>query len=246
MNNQTNPKNQKSAQMRTIYVTLALAMVVMAVLVALSGSWRRSVNESRVTGSTQDAILTLPDKQVMAPHTDSDTAENTTDAAAATDTADITSAKPSDAEPLPEFVAPVSGSLMKAHSGDTAVFSLTMNDYRPHYGVDLYASVGDDVFAAADGEIAEIWEDPMSGNCISIKHSGGAVSIYRNLAPTVPENITVGAKVSAGEVIGSVGETSLLEIAEEPHIHYELKIDDVSVNPADYIAFPAADTNYEG
>lgn len=254
MNNQNRRKSEKSAQMRTIYVTLALALVVMTVLVALSSSWRKAVDETPGASDTE-AIATLPNEQVMAPHTSAESDMTETEAAATTAEATETdaaateesSAKPSSAEPaLPEFVAPVGGHLMKSHSGDVPVFSVTMNDYRPHTGVDLSASIGDDVFAAAAGMVKEIWEDPMSGNCISIVHDGGAVTVYRNLAPTVPDSITVGAAVSAGQVIGSVGESSLLEIADEPHIHFELSVDGEVVDPAEYIAFPTADTGYEG
>jgi len=235
---------EKKSQMKTIYITLAVSLVIMAFLVVLSGAWRRAERDVSVL-STTEAMAQEDDRQVMANRTDN--AEETTagTTAAIAETSLITE-EPAIAETLPEFISPVDGYVMKEHSGDTPVFSVTMNDYRPHIGVDVYAPAGDDVFASAEGEISNIWEDPMSGNCISITHSGGAVSIYRNMSPTLPENITVGAKVSAGEVIGSVGESSLLEIADDPHVHFELTIDGVAVDPAMYITFDSDDTEYEG
>ena len=235
---------EKKSQMKTIYITLAISLVIMAILVVLSGAWRRGEQEVSVL-STTEAMAQENDRQVMANRADEaeETTIETTDAIAITE---VIPEEPVVVETLPEFISPTAGYIMKEHSGDTPVFSVTMNDYRPHVGVDVYAPAGDDVFASADGEISNIWEDPMSGNCISITHSGGAVSIYRNMSPTVPENITVGAKVSAGEVIGSVGESSLLEIADDPHVHFELTIDGAAVDPANYITFDVADTEYEG
>lgn len=235
---------EKKSQMKTIYITLAVSLIIMAFLVVLSGAWRRGEHDVSVL-STTEAMAQEDDRQVMANRTDEPVETTPETTAVAADTTVITE-EPAIVETLPEFISPVAGYVMKEHSGDTPVFSNTMNDYRPHVGVDVYAPVGDDVFASADGEISNIWEDPMSGNCISITHSGGAVSIYRNMSPTIPDNVTVGAKVTAGEVIGSVGESSLLEIADDPHIHFELTIDNVPVDPAKYITFDVADTEYEG
>jgi len=234
--------------MRTIYVTLALALVIMAVLVALSSAWRKT--DEGAVESSEDVILDLEDKEAMAPYTEKATTPPETekaDVAPETVTEDTATEKPVAAEPtLPEFVSPVSGTVSKGHSADTPVYSLTMNDYRTHIGIDIAASIGDDVYAAAAGTVKEIWEDPMAGNCMSITHDGGAVSIYRNISPNLPESITVGAKVSAGDVIASVGDTSLVELSDEAHLHFELTIDGVQVDPVKYISIPTSDTGYEG
>ena len=56
------------------------------------------------------------------------------------------------------------------------------------------------------------------------------------LAPDSAEGKTVGAKVTMGQTIGAVGDTSLVEIAEEPHLHFEIKVDGQYADPLDYIA----------
>lgn len=150
------------------------------------------------------------------------------------------------ADPLPDFIAPVSGMVSKAYSVDVPVYSLTMEDYRAHTGVDIAASLGTAVRAAAAGTVGEIWEDPMMGTCLSIEHSGGARSIYKNLAPALMDGIEAGAAVQAGTILGAVGESALAEIAEPSHLHYELELDGVSVNPADYMLLGTVDTAYEG
>ena len=136
--------------------------------------------------------------------------------------------------------------ISKSHTVDVPVYSLTMNDYRTHAGVDIVSTAGAAVCAAADGTIGEIWEEPMMGTCLSIEHTGGARSIYKNLSPQLPETVVAGATVRAGEKIASVGESALMEVAESPHLHYELEVDGVSVNPADYMLIGSDDTGYEG
>ncbi len=246
MNNQNNRKKNKDAQMRTIYLTLSLSLILIAVLVAMSAALGRSAGDPKDT----EVIATEEDKQVIAGLTEEDvTTKESESETTETETSrtETTQTEPAVAEPeLPEFVAPGTGYVMKNHSGETPVFSVTMNDYRPHLGVDISGAVGDDVFACAAGTVKDIWEDPMSGYCISIEHDGGALSIYRNLSASVPENITTGAAVSAGEVIGSIGDTSLLEIADESHLHFELTINGEQVNPVSYITFSTADEEYEG
>lgn len=241
MKYQTNRRSKKAAQLRTIYVTLALSLAIMAAFIALSGAWRssdRTPSESKSTAAAASTYRTPPTDTV---------AGSVTEPVSDTKKASSETAEPSSIEaPLPEFISPVSGHMFNAFSGNTPVFSLTMNDYRPHTGVDISASVGDDVFASASGVVTEIGEDPMSGGFITVTHSGGAVSTYRNLAPNLPDCIAVGYEVSSGEVIASVGESSLCEIAEEPHLHFELTINGETKDPAEYISFGTADTDYEG
>ena len=91
------------------------------------------------------------------------------------------------------------------------------------------------VVSAADGTVGNLWEDPFHGYCMSVVHSGGATSIYRNLAEEPSASVAVGAHVVAGQILGYIGESSLVECAEEPHLHYELEINGTVVDPLDYL-----------
>ena len=66
------------------------------------------------------------------------------------------------------------------------------------------------------------------------EHDGDAESVYQNLAEDVA--VSVGDTVKSGEVLGAVGESALIEIAEEPHLHFALRVAGKSVNPLDYIS----------
>lgn len=139
---------------------------------------------------------------------------------------------------LPEFAAPVNAPVLKDYSDDVPVFSYTMNDYRVHNGLDFAASIGTPVCAAADGTVCEITDDPMMGVCVGISHSGGAVTRYKGLSNETMDLCKVGDSVTRGQVIGSAGDTALIESAEENHVHFELTVNGESQNPADY--FPVS------
>lgn len=134
------------------------------------------------------------------------------------------------------FVSPVAGMTSKDFEIDIPVYSLTMNDYRAHTGVDIAASLGSEVVAASSGVVCRVWSDPMMGQSVTIDHGDEIYTTYMNLSPEIAEGITVGAKVTMGQTIGSVGDTSLTEIAEEPHLHFEIKVDGQYADPLDYIA----------
>ncbi len=153
---------------------------------------------------------------------------------------------------MPEFVAPAVGVVSKGHDLDTLVFWNTTQDWRVHRGMDIVTEVGAKVMAAATGTITSIANDPLYGMTIEITHAGGAVTRYSNLQDTLPEGIEVGAIVKCGDTIGCVGETARIEIAEEPHLHFEMMVDGKSVDPMDYIstssvqASLSVDVSYEG
>lgn len=147
----------------------------------------------------------------------------------------------SETDVLPEFSLPVNGDISMDFSDSVPVFSPTMGDWRTHLGVDVACELGTEVLAVADGTVSRVWEDPFMGVCVSVEHSGKAVSIYRNLAKEVGDGIVEGCTVKAGDVIGTVGETAMNEIAQEPHLHYELTVDGKNVNPKDHIKFPTKD-----
>ena len=169
---------------------------------------------------------------VVANRTSDDPLDTNTDTSGQTDQNDTNT------NTLPTFSLPVSGEISMDFSDSVPVFSQTMNDYRTHLGVDISASLGDEVLAVADGVITNVWDDPFMGTCVSIEHTGNAVSIYKNLDPEVNDGIVIGASVKSGDIIGAVGESAMNEIAEEPHLHYELKVDGTHVDPKKHFKFP--------
>jgi murein DD-endopeptidase MepM/ murein hydrolase activator NlpD len=146
------------------------------------------------------------------------------------------------------FVAPMTaGNIIKEWSADIPVFSMTMEDYRLHMGIDVAASAGANVYAVADGTVESVEFHPMMGQTVVIVHADGYKSVYQNMQTSVPSGIKAGVTVKAGDKIGSVGDTALIEISEEPHLHFELYKDGVCENPLAHFTVTPIDPskNYE-
>ena len=132
------------------------------------------------------------------------------------------------------FIAPTAGTVSKEHSLEMPVFSVTLGEWRVHTGIDISCEEGAGVFASEAGIVTGIYNDPMLGYTVEITHKNDIKTRYSNLASDIGE-LKVGDEVSLGDKIGVVGDTSLSELAEEPHLHFEVLLKDVKVNPMDYI-----------
>ena len=126
-----------------------------------------------------------------------------------------------------------SGSTQAAYSVDALQYNATTQDWRTHAGVDLAASVGTPVKAAGAGIVTAVYDDEFLGTTVVINHPDGHVSQYSNLA--VMPSVSAGDSVEAGQTIGAVGETALLEIADEPHLHFAVYANGDTIDPAEFI-----------
>ena len=134
------------------------------------------------------------------------------------------------------------GSLLKGHDATLQVWSDTMGDYRVHLGIDIATVENAPVFAAASGTVERIWDDALMGKCMAISHDGGEIyTIYKNLSSTLADGIEKGSAVSVGQKIGYVGDTAISELADEPHIHLEMTVGGLNVNPMEYFNANAKD-----
>lgn len=137
---------------------------------------------------------------------------------------------------------PATGVISKGHDATIQVWSETMGAYKVHLGIDINTEEGAPVFAAADGTVSKIWDDAMMGKCIAIDHGDGVFTFYKNLDPALSEGIEKGKALKSGDQIGKVGESALAEIADEPHLHIEMTVNGLAVDPTDYFSKEAKDT----
>ena len=130
-------------------------------------------------------------------------------------------------------VAPLVGEEVAAFSVDELTYNETLGDWRTHDGIDIAAEVGTQVIAACSGVVTAVRDDDMMGTLVTIAHDDGYETIYSNLqsVPTVSE----GQQVSAGEVIGSVGCTSIAEFAVPAHLHFGVTKDGVPCDPQEFL-----------
>ena len=166
---------------------------------------------------------------VQIPEDTTPTIENTEDT--------LPEASEPEVEKKPEklvFVAPLVGQVGVSHSVDTPVFSTTLGEWRVHRGIDIVTDESAEVYAAERGEVTRVFNDALLGKTVEITHDGGIVTRYSNLAADV--KVKVGDTVTSGALIGTIGDSSISELAEEPHLHFEMLVNGVSVNPLDYIS----------
>jgi murein DD-endopeptidase MepM/ murein hydrolase activator NlpD len=98
-----------------------------------------------------------------------------------------------------------------------------------HKGLDIAAPPGTPIIAPADGVISYAGYDSGYGKLISIDHGYGMVTRYGHVSKIYA---TLGQKVKRGDVIGAVGNTGR---STGPHLHYEVRINNVPVDPSNYI-----------
>lgn len=128
----------------------------------------------------------------------------------------------------PEFVRPVSGTIVHGFSGEDMEYSETLEDWRVHAGTDFEAKYGEQVKAISDGTVEDIYFDEVYGQCILIDHGNGTKTLYTGLMEAVA--VETGEKITAGTVIGGFGNTAIFEVAEEPRLHVELIQNGVRTN----------------
>lgn len=139
-------------------------------------------------------------------------------------------------EILLDFIFPTNGEISKEYSGTELVYSETMNDYRTHSGIDITAVDGTPVYSAESGNIKSIDNHPLWGNCITVEHENGYTTCYKNLSESLPEGIETGSYIEKGGIIGTAGNTALVEIGEQTHLHFEMYVNGKPVNPTEYIS----------
>ncbi len=136
-------------------------------------------------------------------------------------------------EEVLEFVMPLEGDVMEVFSKDTLIYSKTLEEWVTHLGIDIKAPKTTVVSSAEAGVIKSIKNDPRYGLTIVVEHNEMYQTVYSNLLST--EFVVVGESVTKGQPIGTVGNTATFEIAEEPHLHFELLENGLQVDPMLYI-----------
>jgi len=98
-----------------------------------------------------------------------------------------------------------------------------------HEGIDISNRTGTIVVAPANGFVSDIGNDYAHGKFLIISHGFGMTTRYSHLNKTL---VKVGQKVKRGDKIAEVGTTGK---TTGPHLHYEVKLNSIPVNPMRYI-----------
>lgn len=129
-------------------------------------------------------------------------------------------------------VAPVKGETVLGYDDKSLQYNETTRDWRLHTAVDITAP-GQTVLACMAGTVTDVYDDDYLGTTVSIRHDGGYETRYSNL--TAMPTVKKGDLVKAGDVIGAVGETAILESSEPAHLHFQVLKDGKPVDPAEFL-----------
>jgi murein DD-endopeptidase MepM/ murein hydrolase activator NlpD len=99
----------------------------------------------------------------------------------------------------------------------------------PHLGVDIAASKGTPIFAAAKGRVVAAGWRVGYGLTVEIDHGYGYKTLYGHASRVL---VRQGQPVDRGDVVAQVGNTG---IATSSHLHYEVSQNGVPQNPANFI-----------
>lgn len=131
------------------------------------------------------------------------------------------------------FQKPVEGEIIREYAQDNLVYSETLEEWITHNGIDIKADKTTVVKAAEAGVVKSIKNDPRYGLTIVIEHDNTYQTVYSNLLTS--EFVVEGETVEKGQSIGTVGNSAIFEIADEPHLHFEILKDSIAVDPSIYI-----------
>ena len=99
-----------------------------------------------------------------------------------------------------------------------------------HHGIDMAGTWQEEGRASADGYIAFSGRKGSFGKSIKIIHKHGVSTLYGHLHKLM---VKKGEFVKEGQVIGKMGATGR---AVGAHLHYEIKVNNKSVNPSKFIS----------
>jgi murein DD-endopeptidase MepM/ murein hydrolase activator NlpD len=126
-----------------------------------------------------------------------------------------------EAEEVSGYIWPVSGRLNSRFGPRWGSF---------HSGIDIGAAAGTAVAAAASGKvILASYSNYGYGNYVIVRHGDGSETLYAHLSRIY---VALGQQVGQGETVGTVGCTGW---CTGPHLHFEIRIRGVAVDPLPYL-----------
>jgi murein DD-endopeptidase MepM/ murein hydrolase activator NlpD len=124
-------------------------------------------------------------------------------------------------------------SIWPVHGWVTSSFGFRANPFtgltQMHEGLDISNRIGTPVIAPADGIVSDAGKDYSHGNVVVISHGFGIISRYNHLSKIL---VSAGQRVKRGDKIAEVGTTGK---STGPHLHYEVRVNGIPVNPERYI-----------
>ena len=204
-----------------------IALILCAVAIGISGYlYYRNANDKQETLQNQpsEPASVTQDQDVEAVATQP-----------AQEQTPVESQQPTEAPKAvkPAAVWPVKGETVMEYAVEALAYNQTTRDWRTHDGIDIAAETGSSVYAAADGEVYSVYEDEIMGTTVVLVHDAGYTTRYCSLSEDV--QVSAGDKVQAGQTIGYVGDSAMLESGIGDHVHFAVSCSGKSVDPLEFL-----------
>ncbi len=135
------------------------------------------------------------------------------------------------------FIVPLPSARRTSGFGDRREYAYSdgTSGYSIHEGVDIASPEGTPVPACGQGRIVFAGKRILTGNTVVIEHLPGLFSLYDHLSSLA---VKANDQVAKGQVLGTVGMTGF---ATGPHLHWEVQVMGISVDPDALLAAPLLD-----
>lgn len=126
---------------------------------------------------------------------------------------------------------PIDGNVIMNYSMDATIYYPTLDQYKYNPAIIIAGEVNDKVYAVAQGKIADISQNEVTGTTVTVDLGDGYQAIYGQLKEL---NFKVGEYVESGHVLGYVSEPTKYYSLEGSNLYFELQKDGVPVDPISY------------
>ena len=211
-----------------LWVVALVAVMVTAIIVVTAVSSRKTGDlldkkepEPEIKASEQSD----PSASDTAPEPDDKTGEN-----------EGGEQKPEDKPTVNRitFIMPCENAkVIKGYTSDTVVFNSTLGAYMGHMGIDFAAEEGAKVYCVYDGIVESVTTSYLTGTTVTVNHGNNLKTVYNSVV--ADEALYEGARISQGDVIGTVSANNLQEYKDGAHLHFEVHKNGAKVDPEEYL-----------
>lgn len=194
-------------------------------------------DEARLDGAQQDNLPQdyLPqEEEEMAEAEEEALAANASDAIAKSEQAGEEDADAMSASTLLDFtdsdtlVWPIVGNVLVNYSMDKTVYFATLDQYKYSPAIVIAATEGEEITAAADGQVTDVYQDPETGTTVVMNLGDGYELTYGQLTDLA---VAEGDMVVTGDPVGKVAAPTMYYSVEGTNVYFKLTKDGVPVDP---------------
>ncbi len=127
---------------------------------------------------------------------------------------------------------PIDGNVILPYSMEQTIYFATLDQYKYNSAVMIAGEIGEEVWAATDGEVTSIETDAQTGTTVKINLGDGYEAVYGQLGELF---VKEGERIDQGVLIGYLAEQTKYYSVEGSHLYFQLLKDGEPVNPLHFL-----------